>query len=324
MEHLTPAAVDSVTITTLIDNSVDLLAADAGPAREAMFRGPGTESSIMADGRAFVGLIGEHGYSALVEVRVGEHSTTVMYDAGLSPHGLRENMRRLEVDPRDIEAMVMSHGHFDHTTGLEGIVRDLGAAAVPIVLHPDFWNQRRIRVDGTELIELPTPSRSAIEGSGIEITEERNPSFLFDAGLLVTGEVDRTTEFERGFPGQEAYRDGHWQPDEATLDDQALVINVAGKGLVIMSGCGHAGIVNIVRYVRRLTGIDRVHAVIGGFHLSGKAFEPIIGRAVEALAELEPNVVVPAHCTGWKAHHALAAGLPDAYRPNVVGARFEL
>jgi 7,8-dihydropterin-6-yl-methyl-4-(beta-D-ribofuranosyl)aminobenzene 5'-phosphate synthase len=324
MEHITPAAVDSVTITTLIDNSVDLLAADAGPAREAMFNGPGTESSIMADGRAFEGLIGEHGYSALVEVSVGQDSTTVMYDAGLSPYGLRENMRRLEVDPRDIEAMVMSHGHFDHTTGLEGIVKDLGAAAVPIVLHPDFWNQRRLRIDGTELIELPTVSRSAVEGSGIRITEERNPSFLFDAGLLVTGEIDRTTDFERGLPGQEAYLDGRWQADEATLDDQALVINVAGKGLVIMSGCGHAGIVNIVRYVRRLTGIDQVYAVIGGFHLSGKAFEPIIGRTVEALAELEPDVVVPAHCTGWRAHHALAAKLPDAYRPNVVGAKFEL
>jgi 7,8-dihydropterin-6-yl-methyl-4-(beta-D-ribofuranosyl)aminobenzene 5'-phosphate synthase len=324
MEHITPAAVDSVTITTLIDNSVDLLAADAGPAREAMFNGPGTESSIMADGRAFEGLIGEHGYSALVEVSVGQDSTTVMYDAGLSPYGLRENMRRLEVDPRDIEAMVMSHGHFDHTTGLEGIVKDLGAAAVPIVLHPDFWNQRRLRIDGTELIELPTVSRRAIEGSGIQITEERNPSFLFDAGLLVTGEIDRTTDFERGLPGQEAYLDGRWQADEATLDDQALVINVAGKGLVIMSGCGHAGIVNIVRYVRRLTGIDQIYAVIGGFHLSGKAFEPIIGRTVEALAELEPDVVVPAHCTGWRAHHALAAKLPDAYRPNVVGAKFEL
>ncbi len=140
----------------------------------------------------------------------------------------------------------------------------------------------------------------------------------------LTGEIDRTTDFERGLPGQEAYLDGRWQADEATLDDQALVINVAGKGLVIMSGCGHAGIVNIVRHVRRLTGIDQVYAVIGGFHLSGKAFEPIIGRTVEALAELEPDVVVPAHCTGWKAHHALAARLPDAYRPNVVGARFEL
>ena len=324
MERITPTAVDSITITTLIDNSVDLLAADAKPAREAMFNGPGADSSIMAGGRAFDGLIGEHGYSALVEVSSGDRSTTVMYDAGLSPYGLRENMRRLEVDPRGIEAMVMRHGHFDHTTGLEGIVKDLGAAAVPIVLHPDFWNQRRLRIDGTELIELPTVSRRAIEGAGIQITEERNPSFLFDAGLLVTGEIDRTTDFERGLPGQEAYLDGRWQADEATLDDQALVINVAGKGLVIMSGCGHAGIVNIVRHVRRLTGIDQVYAVIGGFHLSGKAFEPIIGRTVEALAELEPDVVVPAHCIGWKAHLALAARLPDAYRPNVVGARFEL
>jgi 7,8-dihydropterin-6-yl-methyl-4-(beta-D-ribofuranosyl)aminobenzene 5'-phosphate synthase len=324
VQHITPAPVDAVTITTLIDNGVDVLAENAGPARDATYRRERVPNSVMAGGLAFEGLIGEHGYSALVKVRAGERSTTVLYDAGLSPDGLRKNMRLLDVNPRDIEAMVMSHGHFDHTTGLEGIIADIGAASIPIVLHPDFWNRRRIKVDGTELIELPTPSRSAIEASGVEITEERRPSFLFDTGLLVTGEVERTSGFERGFPGQEAYRDGRWEPDEATLDDQALVMNVAGKGLIVMSGCGHAGIVNIVRHARRLTGIDQVYAVIGGFHLSGKAFEPIIGQTIEALAELEPEVVVPAHCTGWKAQHALAARMPEAFRPNVVGARFEL
>lgn len=324
MEHIALAPVDSVTITTLIDNSVDLLAPNASAARDATFHGDGFVSTIMADGRGLEGLIGEHGYSALVEVRAGDRSTTVMYDAGLSPDGLRENMRRLEIDPRDIETMVMSHGHFDHTTGLEGIIGDLGATHVPLVLHPDFWNRRRIRIEGTELLELPTPSRRAIEASGVQITQERNPSFLFDSGLLVTGEVDRTTDFERGFPGQEAFRDGRWRADEETLDDQALVVNVAGKGLIVMSGCGHAGIVNIVRHARRLTGVDPIYAVIGGFHLSGKAFEPIIDRTVEALAELGPEVVVPAHCTGWKAQHALARRMPGAFIPNVVGATFEL
>jgi 7,8-dihydropterin-6-yl-methyl-4-(beta-D-ribofuranosyl)aminobenzene 5'-phosphate synthase len=99
---------------------------------------------------------------------------------------------------------------------------------------------------------------------------------------------------------------------------------VAGKGLVVLTGCGHAGVVNILRHARRVTGVERVYAVIGGFHLTGKAFEPIIDRTVAAVAELRPSIVVPAHCTGSKAQLALAQRLPQAFRPNAVGATFEL
>lgn len=321
IEQITPTPVDRVTITTLIDNASDLLAEQGRRARDVAYRSPRPPSAITEDGRRFDSLIGEHGFSALVEVTADRRTTTLLYDAGLSPDGLRENMRRLEIDPRDIQLAVMSHSHYDHTTGLEGIIRDLGAAATPMVVHPDFWARRRLLVDGTERIELPTPSRSALRDHGVEIIESAQPSFLVDGSVLVTGEVDRTTEFERGLPGQEAFRDGQWVPDEATLDDQALVLNVSGKGLVVLSGCGHAGIVNIVRYAKRLTGIERVHAVIGGFHLSGKAFEPIIGRTVDALARLEPALLVPSHCTGWKAHHALGARFGAAYYPNSVGVQ---
>jgi 7,8-dihydropterin-6-yl-methyl-4-(beta-D-ribofuranosyl)aminobenzene 5'-phosphate synthase len=101
-------------------------------------------------------------------------------------------------------------------------------------------------------------------------------------------------------------------------------VHVAGRGLVVLTGCGHAGIVNVVRYARALTGIEQVHAVVGGFHLSGAAFEPIIDVTVAALADLAPEVVLPAHCTGWRAQHALAARLPDAFVTNTVGTRLEL
>jgi 7,8-dihydropterin-6-yl-methyl-4-(beta-D-ribofuranosyl)aminobenzene 5'-phosphate synthase len=156
------------------------------------------------------------------------------------------------------------------------------------------------------------------------VIEDRQPSFLLDGRLLVTGEVDRSTDFERGMPTHQAWRDGDWRPDPLIHDDQAVLLHVRDKGLVVLTGCGHAGIVNIVRHAKRLTGIDQVYAVLGGFHLSGPAFEPIIGPTVAALAAEDPALVVPAHCTGWKAQHALAAGLPAAFRPNAVGSRFEL
>jgi 7,8-dihydropterin-6-yl-methyl-4-(beta-D-ribofuranosyl)aminobenzene 5'-phosphate synthase len=141
--------------------------------------------------------------------------------------------------------------------------------------------------------------------------------------LLVTGEVDRTTDFEQGFPGHQAHLDGSWRPDPMILDDQALVASVRGRGLVIVTGCGHSGIVNIVRYVKKLAGEDRLHAIVGGFHLGGPAFEPVIGPTCDALAELAPDVLVPAPCTGWRATHALAARLPEAFIENSVGTRFD-
>ena len=156
------------------------------------------------------------------------------------------------------------------------------------------------------------------------MVERRQPSLLLDKAVLITGEVDRTTEFERGLPSHEAWRDDRWQPDPLILDDQALVVNVRGRGLVVITGCGHAGAVNIARHALRLTGVDRLHALLGGLHLSGAVFEPIIEPTIEALTEIGPDLIVPAHCTGWKANHRLAAALPDAFVPNAVGTSYVL
>jgi 7,8-dihydropterin-6-yl-methyl-4-(beta-D-ribofuranosyl)aminobenzene 5'-phosphate synthase len=101
------------------------------------------------------------------------------------------------------------------------------------------------------------------------------------------------------------------------------VAMVRGHGLVVLTGCGHSGVINILHYVRKLTGEDRIHAVLGGFHLSGRAFEPIIGPTCAALDEFSPDYLVPAHCTGWRATHALAARFPEAFIQNSVGTRFE-
>jgi 7,8-dihydropterin-6-yl-methyl-4-(beta-D-ribofuranosyl)aminobenzene 5'-phosphate synthase len=142
--------------------------------------------------------------------------------------------------------------------------------------------------------------------------------------VLITGEVARTTGFETGMPFHEADFGAGWEPDPLILDDQALIVHLRGAGLVVLTGCGHAGIVNIVRYAQRLTGVDRLHAVLGGFHLNGPLFAPIVLPTVDALADLAPDVVVPAHCTGWDAAHAIAGRLPDAFLQNSVGTRFEL
>lgn len=319
--------VDAVQITTLMDNYSDMLLPSEGPAKRAFsLEAPAPRIAVATfeGGESRESMLAEHGFSALVTIVKGGQRRTVLFDTGVSPDGLVENMRRLSLTPKDAEAIVLSHGHFDHTGGMAGLIRALGRPNLPVIIHPEFWSRRRLAVPGSEPREIPTTSKPALRGAGFEIVEERQPSFLLDGSLLVTGEVDRTTEFEQGFPIHQKFDGGGWVPDPLILDDQAVVIHVRDKGLVVLTGCGHAGIVNIARYAQKLTGVERVYAVLGGFHLGGPLFEPVIPQVVAALTDLAPEVIVPAHCTGWRATHALAAALPGSFIQNSVGTRFDL
>ena len=137
--------------------------------------------------------------------------------------------------------------------------------------------------------------------------------------MLITGEVARTTGYEPGFPPQQAWLDGRWQPDPLVLDDQALIVNVRGQGPGRDHRLRPRRHRQHRRYARRLTGGQPLYAVLGGFHLGGPLFEPLIPRVLDDLAALNPGVLVPAHCTGWRAQHAMSARFPDAYVPNAVG-----
>jgi len=320
--------VDAVRITSIVDNVSDMLLLDQGPAKRPSMSGSGADripAAFLEGGITADPLKAEHGFSALISIGKGDTKHNVLFDAGISPEGVAENMRRLEFTPKDIEAIVLSHGHFDHTTGMDGIVKALGGTAgLPVLIHPEFWSRRRLALPGHTPIEIPSSSKSALREAGFEIIEERQPSFLLDGSILMTGEVDRTTDFETGFKIHQAFHNDQWQPDPLVLDDQAVVINVRDKGLVVMTGCGHAGIINIIRYAQKLTGEDKIYAVLGGFHLNGPLFEPIISSVIEALKTFSPEVVMPGHCTGWRATHAIAAAFPSSFIQGSVGTRLEL
>jgi len=317
--------VDEAIITMLVDNSYDALMGNMGPAqRPAMGRLPTVPAALFENGVTTPGLLAEHGFSALVTLRRGGREHRLLFDTGVSPDGMATNLERLEIDTNTIEAVVLSHGHFDHAGGFAGLARLRRRSGLPIALHPLVWTHRRIALPGSPAWELPTLNRSALEGEGFTVIERREPSLLLGGCALITGEIDRTTEFERGMPFHEALHDGRWEPDPLIVDDQALVVHLRGRGLVVLTGCGHAGAVNIARSAMRLCGVDHLYALLGGFHLTGAAFEPIIEPTIAALTAMAPGLIVPAHCTGWKAQHRLAAALPDAFVPNAVGTSFVL
>lgn len=325
VDPITLEPVDELLVTTLVDNVYDALLPGDEHTRRPSFSAGTAVAPQFEGGRTAVGLIAEHGFGALVTVRRAGTTTSLLFDTGLSPDAMVTNADRVGVDLSAVQGVVLSHGHFDHAGGLAGLGRRLGGRRMPMVVHPHAWTRRRQAVPGRVPEELPTLSPRALEHEGFALVERREPSLLVDGCVLITGEVDRTTEFERGMPpAHEAWSGEAWAHDPLVIDDQALVVHVRDRGLVVLTGCGHAGAVNIVRHARRLTGVERLHGLIGGLHLGGPAFEPVIGPTVAALSELEPALVVPGHCTGWRAQHALAAALPDAWVQSSSGTTFRL
>jgi 7,8-dihydropterin-6-yl-methyl-4-(beta-D-ribofuranosyl)aminobenzene 5'-phosphate synthase len=302
--------VDRVEILSVMDNSIDVLMGDTPIAKRLKRR---------SDAHFGPQLRAEHGVSMLVTTYVGGERDSFLFDTGVTLDGVLHNMDVLQIKGNELHAVVLSHGHTDHTRGLMGLIKRYGRPRVPIVLHPDAYLERKnIQPDGHESEHIP-PSKKDLEAEDVQIIEERGPTMLIGDHALVTGQIPRTTPYEKGNPRQVALIDGRWQPDPWIHDDQAIVINVKDKGLVVLTGCGHAGVINTLKSARQLTGVSQVHAVIGGFHLTGPIFEPIITPTVEALRQFNPGVIVPQHCTGWKATHLIAREFPEAFVPNSVG-----
>jgi 7,8-dihydropterin-6-yl-methyl-4-(beta-D-ribofuranosyl)aminobenzene 5'-phosphate synthase len=310
--RVTLRPVDSADVTILVDNAIDILV----PPTPLAQRPPWAwEWSAQPQLRA------EHGYSLLLTVTRGDRRETIIYDAGLGRDTVFHNMDVLGINPTEIRTVVMSHGHADHHGGLEGLYRRVGRMGLPLVLHPAIWQDRRVVFPTGVEIHMPPPSHQDLDREGWQVVEERGPSLLLDGTVLVTGQVPRVTEFERGMAIHQAHVGDHWEPDVWIWDDQAVVIQVAGKGLVVLSSCSHAGAINVLRHAQRLTGVDKIHAFVGGMHLTGGLFERIIPQTVAAMAEIGPDVIVPGHCSGWRAIHALAARLPDQFIQSNLGTR---
>ncbi len=305
-EHLRES--DRIDVAVLVDNYIDLF---VPPAMAGDHRPPFSPARP---------LLAEHGLSCFVTVFSGGREHRILMDAGLSPGCLFHNARNLGCDLGDVESVVLSHGHFDHTGGLCDFFRG-GNKQIPLVLHPDAFLHRRMNNPAQGPVELPRLDAVSLKKAGASVKPRKNASTLAAGHLLVTGEIERKTGFEKGLPWAEAYIGDRWVADPIS-DDQGLVINVNGKGLVVISGCAHAGIINTVEYARKITGVDTVHAVIGGFHLTGPFFEPVIQPTIDAMKEIGPEYVIPLHCTGWKAMNRFAEEMPGQFILNTVGTTY--
>ncbi|MCK4900678.1 MAG: MBL fold metallo-hydrolase [Anaerolineales bacterium] len=309
-QTIAPLEVDQASISIVMDNSFDLLMASTDVARRFPL-GPNPFEKPLP--------MAEHGFSVLIKVKQWQNEGQVLFDAGVSRRGILYNLDALEISLSGVQAIILSHGHADHALGLPGVVDRLGTRNMPLVLHPDAYLERKLVLPNGDEIGLPAPKVADFRRENIEIVEQVGPSMVVDEMILVSGEVARTIDFERGFPIHYAKRHDHWEPDPLIMDDQCAIIHVRDKGLIVITGCGHSGIINIIRNAQAITGIQKIYAVIGGFHLTGGLFEPIIPATIAALKAIKPRYVMPGHCTGWFATHKIAQAMPEAYIPNSVG-----
>jgi len=313
-----------VEITVLVENSADFLVRSTDTVKR-FTRKP---------------LLAEHGFAALVDLK--EAGVRILWDAGVSATALLENARLMEIDLTTVDIIALSHGHRDHYAAMTNVLRQIvGRPAarewtpdapvdemrawgtprqVPLIAHPAAFRERwNLARDGRKFGPHIAP-RDDWEAAGAEIVLTDQP-YQLGPGCWTTGTVPRRSFEQAGTPRSLAYRDGDLFVHDTLDDDQAIAIHVQDKGLVVLSGCAHSGILNTVRYAREISGVDKVHAILGGFHLA-PAKDDEIERTIDEVIALQPAMIVPSHCTGFKAIAQFSNRMPDQFVLGIVGTTY--
>jgi len=265
----------------------------------------------------------EHGLAYFIETVVDGQTSTCMFDFGLDPRGVLNNAKLLKIDLGRADAFVLSHGHFDHWTSATEIVKQSTASkgrGIHFYAGEEAFLRRYSRRANTdELMDIGQLDRQAIKESGAIVTEVGTPVQIIP-GCCSTGKIERVTEYESVPSNLLVERDGKIQSDDFR-GEQALFFNIRGKGLVVISGCAHAGIVNTIKQAQKASGIEKIHAVLGGFHLINAKPE-IIQKTVSDIKEIGPDFIAPAHCTGFEAIVAFSQAMPEEFILNTAGTHY--
>jgi 7,8-dihydropterin-6-yl-methyl-4-(beta-D-ribofuranosyl)aminobenzene 5'-phosphate synthase len=271
-----------------------------------------------------------HGLSLVLAVRVGESTRCMMFDAGPEAYTVTRNGALLGVPFARIEALALSHGHWDHGGGLVEAVRLIaganGGKPVPFHANEGMFVKRANTLPGGRYLpyrSIPSAAELAAAGAAVVISPEARA--LVDGHFYLSGEIPRVTAYEKGYPGhmRRAADDGGWEDDPWLLDERYLAVKVKGKGAVVFSMCSHAGVVNVLKDASRVFAGTPLHAVMGGLHLAGATVEPAIADTVLDLMKFGLKRIVPAHCTGFRAFTELAKACePGVLFPAAVGRKF--
>lgn len=302
---------DELTLTVLVDNHIDMLMTNSpGIVRQGMPEHFGARRGTP---------LAENGISFLLEVTAGGRSTTILFDAGMSPIPLVHNARLLGVDLTKVDQVVLSHGHPDHYGGIYAALEEIGYR-VPLLVHPSAFTPRLIqRPDVTLQYFNKQLTEAELTAAGAAVVALKDPLEIAP-GVMTSGEIPTTVDFEEEVPvGRMSVRDGHVCVDPIE-DYQTLIVNVKGLGLIVLDPCGHAGVVSSLDHAIKLAEVDSVHGVLGGFHLGHAGItQAKVDRTVDELQARGLAWVSPMHCSGFRTQRAVAERMPDAFKLMTVG-----
>ena len=305
------AEVDRISVTTVVDNSIDALRPDEKVARRHSIDRAGGIPRLRA----------EHGLAHHVEVTRGADTRRIAFDFGLTAESMNHNWEVLGLDASAVDAVALSHGHVDHYGGLVGFLESHRRQMPRDLIFyggSDHFAHRFTERDGRR-VDLGTLSRRMLEAYDLDVRIATEPTLLAE-GVMLSGEMAAPMPYETIPPSLRVERNGELSQD-TFIGEQTLIANVRDKGLVVVTSCSHRGIVGICRWAAEVAGIPKVHAVVGGFHLSGLGEERIT-RVVDAFRGLELDHIVPQHCTGLEALVALSRQLGNQLVVSSVGSTF--
>jgi len=277
-----------------------------------------TEDSVLYESH----YLGQHGVSFLLEGAKGSDVMRILVDVGQNSQALLSNMKLMNISPSIIDAIVLTHCHYDHTQGVARMLREIGRRDIQVIAHRDIFRLNFVTEPYLRHVGImPGDSREEIEKAGGSLLLTKDPVNLM-SGITTTGEVKRQTDFEQVGIALKTIEGGE-VVDDQMLDDISVVANVNGKGLVIVTGCSHAGIVNIARHAVELTGCGKIEGILGGLHLIDASDVRIKGTS-EELAKLNPKWICVGHCTGFKAQVELYLAFGERFSPLQTGMQFEI
>lgn len=275
-----------------------------------------TEDSVLYESH----YLGQHGVSFLLEGAKGSDVMRILVDVGQNSQALLNNMKLMNISPSIIDAVVLTHCHYDHTQGVAKMLREIGKRDIQVIAHRDIFRLNFVTEPYLRHVGImPGDSREEIEKAGGSLLLTKDPVQLM-SGITTTGEVKRQTDFEEVGIALKTIEGGE-VVDDQMLDDISVVANINGKGLVIVTGCSHAGIVNIARHAVELTGCDKIEGIFGGLHLVD-ASDVRIRRTSEELSKLNPEWICVGHCTGFKAQVELYLTFRERFSPLQTGMQF--
>jgi 7,8-dihydropterin-6-yl-methyl-4-(beta-D-ribofuranosyl)aminobenzene 5'-phosphate synthase len=326
--------VDRLVMTNAVDNLYDVFA-KAGKLETIEVQRARREGD-------FIPLLAEHGLAYHLESLRGQERREILLDFGLTDHNLFHNYRALGVDATRADALIISHGHRDHYGALPGLTRTSQGKLKPgLTLYAggeDTFCHRIIQPPGGPKVDYGRLDREALEAHGLRVALVKQPTVV--AGHAFTsGQIPRLTDFEKppasfrlvAGPMDSACSATHFgptkvetKPGELVTDtfqgEHATAYHVKDRGLVVITSCGHAGVINSVRQAQKATGVDKVHAIVGGFHLA-PAPDEVVAKTVEAFKAINPDYLLPSHCTGWNTIFAIQRDMPKKLVMPSTGTR---